>query len=127
MKPNVARIHKWLWRNAKHPNRLLEGYFRSAATLNYLRTLCNGGAASLHSLRSWNLDQVLSPHLKKAYNQVVKNIVDGVDFVDVVAGSAYAPVKKRLFKKKKDLLNQYLDKKISRPVGFYSWFFVGGK
>ncbi len=72
---------------------MLEGYFRSATTLNYLRTLCNGGAASLHALRSWNLEQVLSPHLKKAYNKVVKNIVDGVDFVDVVAGSAYAPVR----------------------------------
>jgi|JI10StandDraft_1071094.scaffolds.fasta_scaffold327479_3 hypothetical protein len=93
--------------------RMVEGYFRSAATLNCVRTLCNGGAASLHALRSWNLEQVdsfvllkrqklcshsflqkvLSPHLKKAYNKVVKNIVDGVDFVDVVAGSAYAPVR----------------------------------
>jgi 3-deoxy-7-phosphoheptulonate synthase len=33
------------------PQRLVQGYFRSAATLNYLRTLCNGGAASLHAVR----------------------------------------------------------------------------
>jgi len=75
------------------PQRMLEGYYRSAATLNYLRTLCNGGAASLHAANSWDMDQVLSPHLKKAYNKVVNHIVDGVAFVDVVAGSSYASVR----------------------------------
>jgi 3-deoxy-7-phosphoheptulonate synthase len=39
------------------------------------------------------LEQVLSPHLKKAYEKVVRHIVDGVNFVDVVAGAAYAPVR----------------------------------
>ena len=75
------------------PQRMLEGYFRSAATLNYLRTLCNGGAASLQSASSWDMGQVLSPHLKKAYSKVVSHIVDGVSFVDVIAGSSFAPIR----------------------------------
>jgi 3-deoxy-7-phosphoheptulonate synthase len=68
------------------PARLLEGYFRSAATLNYVRTLCNGGAASLQDAQSWNMANIISPHLNKAYNKVVERIVDGVAFVDVVGG-----------------------------------------
>lgn len=76
-----------------NPQRMLEGYFRSAATLNYLRTLCNGGAASLQSAGSWDMDQVLTPMLKKAYHKVVSHIVDGVSFVDVVAGSTFASIR----------------------------------
>ena len=75
------------------PGRLLEGYFRSAATLNYVRTLCNGGAASLQDAQSWNMENIISPHLNKAYNKVVDRIVDGVAFVDVVGGSSFAPVR----------------------------------
>ncbi len=33
------------------------------------------------------------PASEKAYEKVVRHIVDGVNFVDVVAGAAYAPVR----------------------------------
>lgn len=69
------------------PNRLLLGYFHSAATLNYVRSLLDSGFSDLHRARGWELDFVKDPAQKARYEQLTKEILSALDFMRVVGGS----------------------------------------
>ncbi|ELR24167.1 Phospho2-dehydro-3-deoxyheptonate aldolase [Acanthamoeba castellanii str. Neff] len=47
------------------PDRLVQAYFHSVATANYLRAMITGGVSDLHSAPEWNLDNVLRPETKE--------------------------------------------------------------
>jgi len=64
------------------PARLVEAWFRSAATLNYMRALLDGGFADLHKPHHWRLEFVLSPAHRAEYEALVERILDALDFVE---------------------------------------------
>jgi 3-deoxy-7-phosphoheptulonate synthase len=66
------------------PTRLLKAYFRSAATLNYLRSLVDGGYADIHHPERWELpwDGEEFP----AYHRILAEVQDSVDFVRALGG-----------------------------------------
>ena len=51
------------------PQLLLRGYERAALTLNFVRSLIDGGFADLHHPEYWDLDFVRHSPLKEAYEQ----------------------------------------------------------
>ena len=64
------------------PERMLQAYMQSAATLNLLRAFATGGFADLHRVRSWNLDFAnVSPESEK-YQEIASRISTAVDFMD---------------------------------------------
>eukprot|EP01116_Phalansterium_solitarium_P010668 TRINITY_DN2573_c0_g1_i2.p1 TRINITY_DN2573_c0_g1~~TRINITY_DN2573_c0_g1_i2.p1 ORF type:complete len:357 (+),score=132.69 TRINITY_DN2573_c0_g1_i2:508-1578(+) len=67
-----------------NPDRLLQAYFHSAATLNYLRSMIAGGVADLHHADSWNLSFVRSNPVKRQYEQVISKIVDSFSFLKAI-------------------------------------------
>jgi 3-deoxy-7-phosphoheptulonate synthase len=69
------------------PSRLLLGYFHSAATLNYVRSLLDSGFSDLHCARGWELDFVKDPAQKARYEQLTKEILSALDFMRVVGGN----------------------------------------
>jgi 3-deoxy-7-phosphoheptulonate synthase len=63
------------------PQRLVQGYYQSAATLNFLRSLARSGYASLSRVAKWNADFVGKSPQGKHFAQVVERINDCLDFI----------------------------------------------
>lgn len=71
------------------PDRLVQGYFHAAATLNYVRSLLNGRFASLHTVNKWNLDfiqnddgQNSNKELFEKYGLMVTRMKEALRFMD---------------------------------------------
>jgi 3-deoxy-7-phosphoheptulonate synthase len=72
---------------APDPTLLLRGYERAALTLNFTRSLVSAGFADLHHPEYWNLAFVQhSPHAKE-YEAILRSIGDGLNFMELLAGS----------------------------------------
>jgi 3-deoxy-7-phosphoheptulonate synthase len=68
------------------PQRLMEAYYRSAVTLNFLRSLLAGGFGDLHHPRIWNLSFVEHAEASASYREIVRNIEDGIRFTEAMLG-----------------------------------------
>ena len=65
------------------PERMVQGYFHSAATLNYARSLLSGGLADLHSAAHWDLGFVLDSTHRRQYKEMADRILSALDFMRV--------------------------------------------
>ena len=63
------------------PQRLIEAYHQSAATLNLLRAFAHGGYASLGRVHQWMLGFVKDPQAMDRYKQVADRISETLDFM----------------------------------------------
>jgi len=68
------------------PERLLRGYERSALTLNFIRSLVDGGFADLHHPEYWDLDFVKHSPRAVDYQKMVQGIGDSLRFMETLAG-----------------------------------------
>jgi len=68
------------------PVNLLRGYQRSALTLNFIRSLIDGGFADLHHPEYWNLDFVSHSRNAAEYQRRVESIADSLKFMETLAG-----------------------------------------
>ena len=68
------------------PLNLLRGYQRSALTLNFIRSLIDGGFADLHHPEYWNLDFVVHSQNAAEYQRRVESIADSLRFMETLAG-----------------------------------------
>ena len=68
------------------PERLLRGYERSALTLNFIRSLVDGGFADLHHPEYWDLDFVKHSPRAVEYQKMVQGIGDSLRFMETLAG-----------------------------------------
>ena len=66
------------------PQRLLQAYHNSAATLNLLRAFSQGGLADLHQVNRWNMAFVENNPLKNRYQDMASRIEDTLAFMDVI-------------------------------------------
>lgn len=71
-----------------NPERMIEAYHRSAATLNLLRAFAQGGLADLHQVNGWNMAFVENNPLKERYQDVAKRIQDALSFMEVIGINA---------------------------------------
>jgi len=83
---NVNALEATVEARTPDPKRLMEGYFRSAATLNYIRALTTGGFAGLHNAEHWELDFIKDVKLREAYEAITKRLLSSLDFLKVVGG-----------------------------------------
>jgi 3-deoxy-7-phosphoheptulonate synthase len=70
------------------PQRLIEAYHRSSATLNLLRAFAQGGLADLHEVNRWNMAFVENNPLKEQYQDIARRIQDSLEFMDVIGLNA---------------------------------------
>lgn len=66
------------------PDRLLQAYFHSAATLNYIRSLLSAGFADLHHPESWNMGYIKDSEIRVKYQKIVRRMLDALDFMKLV-------------------------------------------
>ena len=67
---------------APDPQRMVQGYNQSAATLNLLRAFSNGGYANLHQVHAWTHDFMGRSPWTKQYRDVADRIGEALDFMN---------------------------------------------
>ncbi|WP_370334968.1 class II 3-deoxy-7-phosphoheptulonate synthase [Parvularcula marina] len=67
---------------APDPQRLLQAYGQSAATLNLIRALAKGGYADLRNVHRWTLEFVEGASQGERYRQLADKISDAMAFMD---------------------------------------------
>ncbi len=63
------------------PERLLQSYHQSTATLNLLRAFAQGGFADLHQVHKWNLDFIANSALAEKYSHLADRIDETLAFM----------------------------------------------
>jgi 3-deoxy-7-phosphoheptulonate synthase len=63
------------------PERLLQAYHQSTASLNLLRAFASGGFADLHQVHQWNLDFIANSALAERYSQLADRIDETLAFM----------------------------------------------
>ncbi len=70
------------------PYRMIRGYKHAALTLNFIRSLMDSGFADLHHPENWDLgflsNAALSPALREEYQQMIRNLSDGLRFTEAL-------------------------------------------
>ncbi|KAB8336867.1 hypothetical protein FH972_021175 [Carpinus fangiana] len=66
------------------PNRLVEAYFHSAATMNYIRGQLSSGLADLHQPLNWELGHVRDESLQQRYAKIVGSIQESMRFMRTI-------------------------------------------
>jgi 3-deoxy-7-phosphoheptulonate synthase len=63
------------------PQRLMEGYAQSAATLNLLRAFTSGGYADLHNVNRWMLDFISGSPAGERFKGLSQRVSESLDFM----------------------------------------------
>jgi len=66
------------------PDRLLQSYFHSSATLNYIRSLINTGFADLHKAEHWNLSHIRNQTLREEHEEIINQLRTSLEFMNIV-------------------------------------------
>ena len=69
-----------------NPDLLLRGYYNAALTLNFIRSLIDGGFADLHHPEYWELEFVKHASKSAEYESLVADITSSVNFLENVSG-----------------------------------------
>jgi len=70
------------------PRRMIRGHARSAMTMNFVRSLIDGGFADLHHPEYWDLGWVGHSPLAAEYQHMVGAIGDAVRFMETLSGES---------------------------------------
>ena len=64
------------------PDRLMQAYGQSAATLNLLRAFATGGYADLHNVHRWTLDFIAGSPASERYRELANRISESLEFME---------------------------------------------
>ena len=70
------------------PRRMVKAHARSAMTMNFVRSLIDGGFADLHHPEYWDLRWVRHSPLADEYHRMVSGIGDAVRFMETLSGTS---------------------------------------
>ena len=71
-----------------NPERMVQAYHQSCATLNLIRAFAAGGLADLNEVHRWNLDFVSKSPLADRYENLARRIDDTLEFMSACGISA---------------------------------------
>ncbi|MEX0927871.1 MAG: 3-deoxy-7-phosphoheptulonate synthase class II, partial [Balneolales bacterium] len=105
-------------------HRLLEGYQKSAMTLNFIRSLTEGGGfADLHHPEFWELDFMRKNKYYKEYESMVKSITNAVRFVETISRNTMPMLQQVQMFTSHEALNLYYDSAQTRKVPHHKgWY-----
>ena len=106
------------------PHRLLEGYNKSALTLNFLRALSDEGFADLHHPEYWELDFMKKNQYYQEYEAMVNSIQKAVTFMETITPNDFRSVQQVNVYTSHESLNLYYDsaqtRQVPRRKGWYN-------
>jgi len=106
------------------PDRLIRGYQISSLTLNFIRSLVEGGFADLRHPEYWDLDFVEHSPRAAEYQRMVESISDSIRFMEVLADSKVGEISRVDFFTSHEGLHlpyeQAVTRKVPRRDGWYN-------
>ena len=106
------------------PNRLIEGYTRSALTLNFLRALSDEGFADLNHPEYWELGFMKNNEYYDEYEGIIRNINKAISFMDAVTEQPLLNLRRLDLYSSHEALNLFYDaaqtRKVPRKEGWYN-------
>jgi 3-deoxy-7-phosphoheptulonate synthase len=107
-----------------NPELLLRAYERSGLTINFIRSLIEGGFADLHHPEYWGLGFVAnSPHGAE-YTRMVETIGESLRFMETLTGSVLADINRVDFFTSHEGLHLYYEqaqtRQVPRRTGWYN-------
>lgn len=106
------------------PRLLLAGYHHSALTLNFIRSLVQGGFADLHHTEYWDLGFVRHSPQAQEYRAMVERIADAIRFMETCASMPVGDLNRTEFFTSHEGLNlwfeQALTHQVPRRAGWYN-------
>jgi len=107
-----------------NPELLLRAYERSGLTINFIRSLIEGGFADLHHPEYWGLGFVAnSPHAAE-YTRMVETIGESLRFMETLTGSVLADINRVDFYTSHEGLHlcyeQAQTRQVPRRTGWYN-------
>ncbi|MBT8484962.1 MAG: 3-deoxy-7-phosphoheptulonate synthase class II [Phycisphaerales bacterium] len=69
------------------PALMIRGYERAALTLNFIRSLIDGGFADLHHPEYWDLAFVRHSPYAEEFHRIVDSIGDSIQFMEIISGA----------------------------------------
>jgi len=106
------------------PERMLRGYEHAALTLNFIRSLVDGGFADLHHTEYWDLGFVTHSPRAKEYQEMVANISDSLLFMETLAGIQAGEISRVDFYTSHESLllpyEQAVTRQVPRREGWYN-------
>lgn len=107
-----------------NPVLLLRAYERSALTLNFIRSLIQGGFADLHHPENWDLNFVSKSPRALQYSHMVANIGESLRFIETLTGIRVSEANRVDFFTSHEGLNLYYEqaqtRRVPRRSGFYN-------
>ena len=98
------------------PDRLLRGYETSALTLNFIRSLVEGGFADLRHPEYWDLEFVEHSPRALEYQAMVESISDSIRFMEVLADSTAGEISRVDFYTSHEGLHLPYEEAVTRQV-----------
>ncbi len=109
-----------------NPELLLRGYERSALTLNFIRSLIDGGFADLHHPEFWDLGFVHHSVQAEEFQQMVIDIGKSIRFAEAIAGTEMGNLNRVEFYTSHEGLHLHYEQAQTRQVPRRSgWYNLG--
>lgn len=101
-----------------NPDLLLKGYHYSAATLNFIRALLDGGFAELHHAKQWDLGFVDHSPQADEYHHILKAATTGLDSL----ASINSPFHQVPFYTSHEALHLHYEAALTRQLRDKQWY-----
>ena len=98
------------------PQRMLRGHARSALTLNFIRSLIDGGFADLHHPEYWDLGWAEDSPMAEEYHRMVDRVKDSVRFMETLAGRTIGSLNRIEFFTSHEALHLHYEQGQTRTV-----------
>jgi 3-deoxy-7-phosphoheptulonate synthase len=103
---------------------MLRGYEHAALTLNFIRSLVDGGFADLHHPEYWDLEFVAHSPRAQEYQEMVKSVSDSLRFMETLAGVQAGEISRVDFFTSHEALllpyEQAVTRQVPRREGWYN-------
>jgi 3-deoxy-7-phosphoheptulonate synthase len=110
------------------PHLMVRGYQRAALTLNFIRSLVDGGFADLHHPEYWNLAFLrhasLSPERRTEYERMTANLADGLRLMEALGEKSVDDLTRVEFYTSHEGLNLHYEsaqtRRVPRREGYFN-------
>ena len=106
------------------PRRMVKGHARSAMTMNFVRSLIDGGFADLHHPEYWDLGWVSQSPQSEQYRKLVQSVGDAIRFMETISGEPAHNVNRTEFYTSHEALllpyEEAVTRQVPRQIGWFN-------
>lgn len=105
------------------PYRLIRAHSNSALTMNFVRSLVDGGFADLHHTEYWDLSWVEHSPLAEEFHKLAENIGRSLKFLETISGQDAGSLRRVDFFTSHEALHLHYEQALTRQVPrHWGWF-----